>query len=87
MEYSPIAALNRTFALAKTNGKPVAIAEAEKLNLSNNHFYYSLLGNLYTDIDNQKALQHYEAAMKLATSANDKATIGGNIERINKKLE
>jgi RNA polymerase sigma factor (sigma-70 family) len=87
MEYSPIAALNRTFALAKTNGKPAAIAEAEKLNLSNNHFYYSLLGNLYTDIDNQKALQHYEAAMKLATSANDKATIGGNIERINKKLE
>jgi RNA polymerase sigma-70 factor (ECF subfamily) len=82
MEYSPIAALNRTFALAKTNGKPVAIAEAEKLNLSNNHFYYSLLGNLYTGIDNQKALQHYETAMKLATSANDKATIAINIERL-----
>jgi RNA polymerase sigma-70 factor (ECF subfamily) len=82
MEYSPIAALNRTFALAKTNGKPAAIAEAEKLNLSNNHFYYSLLGNLYTGIDNQKALQHYETAMKLATSANDKATIAINIERL-----
>jgi RNA polymerase sigma-70 factor (ECF subfamily) len=82
VEYSPIAALNRTFALSKTNGKPAAIAEAEKLNLSNNHFYYSLLGNLYTGIDNQKALQHYETAMKLAISANDKATIAGNIERI-----
>lgn len=84
MEYSPIAALNRTFALAKTNGKPAAIAEAEKLNLSNNHFYYSLLGNLYTGIDNQKALQHYETAMKLATSANDKATIAINIDRLKK---
>jgi RNA polymerase sigma factor (sigma-70 family) len=82
VEYSPIAALNRTFALSKTNGKPAAIAEAEKLNLSNSHFYYSLLGNLYTGIDNQKALQHYETAMKLAISANDKATIAGNIERI-----
>lgn len=82
MEYSPIAALNRTFALAKTNGKPAAIAEAEKLNLSNNHFYYSLLGNLYTGIDNQKALQHYKTAMKLATSANDKATIAINIEQL-----
>jgi RNA polymerase sigma-70 factor (ECF subfamily) len=82
MEYSPIAALNRTFALAKTNGKPAAIAEAEKLNLSNNHFYYSLLGNLYTGIDNQKALQHYKTAMTLATSANDKATIAINIDRL-----
>ncbi|WPU99577.1 DUF6596 domain-containing protein [Mucilaginibacter sp. cycad4] len=82
LEYSPIAALNRTFALAKTNGKPVAIAEAEKLNLINNHFYYSLLGNLYTGVDNQKALQHYETAMNLATSVNDKATMEGNIERL-----
>jgi len=82
LEYSPIAALNRTFALAKANGKPAAIAEAEKLNLSNNHFYYSLLGNLYTGIDNQKALQHYETAMNLATSANDKATMAGNVERL-----
>jgi len=87
MEYSPIAALNRTFALAKTNGKPAAIAEAEKLNLSNNHFYYSLLGNLYTGIDNQKALQHYEMAMKLATSANDKVTMKKNIEQLRKRLD
>jgi RNA polymerase sigma-70 factor (ECF subfamily) len=87
MEYSPIAALNRTFAVAKTNGKPAAIAEAEKLNLSNNHFYYSLLGNLYTGIDNQKALQYYETAMKLATSANDKGTIAINIERLKKNPE
>ncbi|SCW71677.1 RNA polymerase sigma factor [Mucilaginibacter sp. NFR10] len=82
LEYSPIAALNRTFALAKANGKPAAIAEAEKLNLSSNHFYYSLLGNLYTGIDNQKALGHYETAMNLATSANDKATMAGNVERL-----
>jgi predicted RNA polymerase sigma factor len=83
LEYSPIAALNRTFALAKTNGKKEAIIEAEKLNLTDNHFYYSLLGNLYTNIDNKKALANFETAIKLASSDTDKATITRNMERLN----
>jgi RNA polymerase sigma factor (sigma-70 family) len=82
LEYSPIAALNRTFALAKTNGKKEAIIEAEKLNLTDNHFYYSLLGNLYTGIDNKKALRHFEAALKLANSAADQTTIIKNIDKL-----
>lgn len=86
LEYSPIAALNRTFALAKTNGKEQAIIEAEKLNLSGNHLYYSLLGNLYTDLDNNKALQHSETAFRLATSTADKAIISKNIECLIIKL-
>ncbi|MDQ6481347.1 DUF6596 domain-containing protein [Dyadobacter sp. LHD-138] len=86
LEYSPIAALNRTFALAKTNGKKEAIIEAEKLNLKENHFYYSLLGNLYTDIDNKKARAHFETALQLAGSNADKATINRNIERIESSL-
>lgn len=87
IEYSPIAALNRTFALAKANGKTEAIIEAEKLNLTDNHFYYSLLGNLYTDIDNIKALQYFRAALTLANSDTDKATITRNIDGLikNKK--
>lgn len=82
LEYSPIAALNRTFALARTNGKEAAITEAEKLNLSDNLFYYSLLGDLYTDIDNKKAVQHFETALTLTSSATGKATILKNIERL-----
>jgi RNA polymerase sigma factor (sigma-70 family) len=80
LEYSPIAALNRTFALARVNGKEEAITEAEKLNLWDNHLYYSLLGNLYTGLDNKKALQHFETALKLAHSNPDKAIITRNIE-------
>lgn len=79
LEYSPVAALNRTFALAKTNGKKEAIVEAEKLDLTDNHFYYSLLGNLYTDIDNKKALEHFETALQLVSSSAGKATINKNI--------
>ncbi|HWK07596.1 MAG TPA: DUF6596 domain-containing protein [Puia sp.] len=80
--YSPIAALNRTFALAKTNGKKEAIIEAEKLQLTDNHFYYSLLGNLYTGLNDKKALQHFTTALGLAHSAADKATIRKNIDRL-----
>src|SRR6188474_1054903 len=62
IEYSPIAALNRTFALSKANSKQEAIVEAEKLNLSANHFYFTLLGELYTEIDNKKAKENFQTA-------------------------
>lgn len=82
IEYSPVIALNRTYALAKAYGKPVAIIEAEKLNLINNRFYYSLLGNLYTGLDNTKALQYFQTALTLANSNAEKATITEKIDRL-----
>jgi predicted RNA polymerase sigma factor len=81
IEYSPIAALNRTFALSKANGKQEAIIEAEKLHLTNNHFYYTLLGELYTGIDNTKAKQHFEKALELAKTLTDKQTIEKKINK------
>jgi predicted RNA polymerase sigma factor len=81
-EYSPMAALNRTYALAKANGKPAAIAEAEKLNLTKNHLYFCLLGYLYTDVDNGKAVEHLKKAMTLVKSVMDKATIEKSIGKI-----
>jgi RNA polymerase sigma-70 factor (ECF subfamily) len=83
LEYSPIVALNRTYALSKTKGKEIAIAEAEKLNLNDNHFYYSLLGDLYTGYDTDKALLNFKKALELAKSASDKIIISKNIDRIN----
>jgi len=82
IEYSPMAALNRTYALAKADGKQIAINEAEKLKLAANHLYYSLLGYLYTDIDNEKAVSHLKTALKLAKSKADKLTIEKNINKI-----
>ncbi|MGG9963706.1 RNA polymerase sigma factor [Ferruginibacter sp. SUN106] len=82
VEYSPIAALNRTYALSKANGKHEAIAEAEKLNLSGNHLYHSLLGNLYTDINTIKAVHHFQTALSLTKSAADKITILKNISTL-----
>lgn len=82
VEYSPIAALNRTYALSKANGKQEAITEAEKLNLKNNHFYFTLLGELHKGIDNTKAKQHLEKALVLAKTNTDKNTIRKKIENL-----
>ncbi|GAB4036776.1 RNA polymerase sigma factor [Spirosoma gilvum] len=85
IEYSPITALNRTFALAQVKGKQSAVKEAEKLNLKDNHFYFSLLGYLYTDIDNMKAIENFEIAFTLATTNADKATITKNLNDLKAK--
>jgi RNA polymerase sigma-70 factor (ECF subfamily) len=79
IEYSPIAALNRTYALAKARTKKEAIIEAEKINLTGNHLYHSLLGELYTGIDNTKAISHYGHALALARSTTDKTLITNKI--------
>jgi RNA polymerase sigma factor (sigma-70 family) len=79
IEYSPIAALNRTYALAKANGKKEAIIEAEKIQLTDNHLYHSLLGELYTDFDNTKAISHLQKALALTRSTADKMLISNKI--------
>jgi RNA polymerase sigma-70 factor (ECF subfamily) len=82
IEYSPIAALNRTYALSKANGKREAITEAEKLNLTGNHYYLTLLGVLYKDLDNKKAKENLQAAYSLAKTNTDKQTIQNKIDRL-----
>jgi len=79
IEYSPIAALNRTYALAKVNGKMEAIIEAEKINLKGNYLYHSLLGELYADFDNKKAISHLQNALTLAKSTTDQMLISNKI--------
>jgi len=82
LQYSPVAALNRTYALARANGKRAAIAEAERLRLTDNHFYFVLLGELYTDIDNPRALEYFRQALTIARTDADKRTIQRKIDRL-----
>ena len=74
-EYSPAAALNRTYALAKANGIQEAIKEAELLKLDGNHLYHALLGDLYSNIDHAKAITHLTKAAGLAKNAAEKNLI------------
>ena len=81
LTYSPLAALNRVYALAKAKGKKVGIEEAEKLQLKKSHFYHLLLGHLYPGIDDQKAMYHLQMALKLAKTVYEKSRIGQDISK------
>ena len=82
IEYSPVAALNRTFALSKANGKNEAIIVAEKLNLIDNQFYFTLLGELYTGIDNGKAKLNFKKALSIVKNQPDKQSIQKKIDQL-----
>lgn len=82
IQYSPIAALNRTYALAKARSKEEAIVEAEKLQLPNYHFYFALLGELYTGIDTNKAKENFEKAVSLAKTQSEKMAMRKKIDKL-----
>ena len=82
INYSPIAALNRTYALSKVYGKEKAIKDAEKLKLTNNHFYFLLLGELYMDIDSIKSKEHFQQALEMTKTDTEKRTIQLQIDRL-----
>ena len=82
INYSPIVALHRAFALYKSKGAKIALAEAEKLQLDNNHFYFVLLGELYKNIDTGKALLHFEKAYAMAKTQPEKQVIQAKIARL-----
>ncbi|MEQ9439792.1 MAG: sigma-70 family RNA polymerase sigma factor [Cyclobacteriaceae bacterium] len=75
LEYSPVAALNRTYALAKANGHAAAIKEALKINLKNNHLFHLLLAELYQPLDAQKQREHLTTALALVETENEKKII------------
>jgi RNA polymerase sigma factor (sigma-70 family) len=79
---SPVAALNRNFALSKVKGAEIAIKETEKLNLTDNPFYYSLIGELYSNIDIRKAAEFFQKALSLLSSEAGKQVIQRKMEKL-----
>ena len=87
INYSPVVALNRFFALYKAKSQQAALAETEKLNpiaigLENNHFYFILLGELYKNIDNKKAKFNFQRAYALAKTQTEKQGIQEKIDAL-----
>jgi RNA polymerase sigma factor (sigma-70 family) len=81
IEYSPVTALNRTYALSKLHGKQSAIAEAEMLGLTDNHLYHVLLGHLYTGINLPKAKEHLFMALTLAKTEQERKLIRKDLKK------
>lgn len=83
IEYSPVTALNRTYALAMASGKEIAIKEALKINLVDNHLYHSLLAELYHGMNTKKEKEHLQFALDLVTTKNDKKILLKKLKEIN----
>ncbi len=79
---SPGVALNRAFAVYKVRGRSAALIEAEKLQLTADHFYYTLLGELYTNLDNKQAKTNYLKAISLASTETDRRTLQNKIDAL-----
>lgn len=82
INYSPIAALNRTFALAKANGYEEALIEAEKLQLTDNPYYFTLLGELNAKTNKAKAIHYFDRAKALAKTATDREVISKQLFKL-----
>lgn len=85
IEYSPMAAINRTYALSKAHNNKEAISEALKINLKQNHLYHSLLANLYIGVDKEKQLEHLQLALKLVKTRAERKIIENKIEEANRE--
>jgi RNA polymerase sigma factor (sigma-70 family) len=77
--YSPVAALNRLYALSRVHGREAALAEAVDGRLPRGHFYYVLLAELHAGVDDRKAGECYRRALTLAKSDTDRETITGRL--------
>jgi len=82
INYSPVVALNRTYALFKANGSQEALKEAEKLKLETSHFYFALLGELYKNLDKEKARNNFQKAYDVARTQSEKKVIQNKIEEL-----
>jgi RNA polymerase sigma factor (sigma-70 family) len=82
INYSPSVAVNRVYALYKVHGWETALFEAESLALKNNHFYFTLLGELYKHSDLASAKECFQKAYILAKTKTEKDIIQEKINTL-----
>lgn len=81
-EYTPVSALNRTFALAKVHGREAALQEAQQLALDGHLHYHSLLGYLYSDSDRALAAFHFRKAITLTSAPLEIKVLEAHLARL-----
>lgn len=82
IEYSPIAALNRTYALYRANGQDEALVAALKIDLKESHLYHCLVAELYQNRNLEKQKTHLEKALELCKNKNELAFIQEKIKKL-----
>lgn len=79
---SPVAALNRVYAVFQVWGADKAIEEALRLQLEGQQIYHALLGTLYEHVDRKLAIQHLTIAIDLTRNQPDNAVLQERLMRL-----
>lgn len=87
IDYSPMAALNRTYALSMARSKKEALKEALKIDLKNNYLYCLLLAELYENSDIEKQRQHLNTAAALTNTKSEREWILNKLAKTVKKTK
>ncbi len=80
IEYSPMAALNRAYAMSRARSKKEGLEEALKLKLEKNHMYFTLLAELSED--RKEKIAFLEKAILLCANASDEDFLKKKLKRI-----
>lgn len=82
LEYSPMIAMNRTYALAKANSVGEALKEAKKLNLEDNYYYLWLMAELHrlNDLPIEE-ISFLKKALENVKKDGEKDILEGKLER------
>ena len=80
INYSPMAALNRIYVLSKVKGKEAALNEIKSLDVTGNPFYHTLLGELYSGIDYDQAINQFQKAYSLVQTDAEKRNLSRKME-------
>lgn len=86
IDYSPMAALNRTYALAMARSKKEALHQALKIDLKQNHLYHLLLAELYKNENTEKHREHLNISVSFAKTKNERKWILEKLAKISKKV-
>jgi RNA polymerase sigma factor (sigma-70 family) len=82
INFSPGVALNRAYALYKARGTAIALPSALALNLTQNHFYWLLLGELHAGTQPAQAQQYFSKALALAKTTPEQQGIREKIRKL-----
>ncbi|WP_127125342.1 RNA polymerase sigma factor [Pseudoflavitalea rhizosphaerae] len=85
INFSPGVALNRVYALYKAKGRDKAIKAALELDLPQHHFYWLLLGELQSGIDNEQAQVCFKKALTLAKTIPEQQGIREKMRKLSEK--
>ena len=86
LEYSPVIAMNRTYALAHANSVQEAIKEAKKLNLENNYYHHWLMAELFRlNKEPEQEIMYLNKALEMANKKNEKEMLKSKLKIASRK--